>query len=76
MLLTCTEPGSGPGQNYVDLEAAVCWPNWDWKDAPMNWVPAHRETEEERQKGDKVINVCGCGTYLLRLQRILCRRMH
>lgn len=29
MLLTCTEPGSAPGQNCADLEAAVCWVNWD-----------------------------------------------
>lgn len=27
--LTCTEPGSAPGQNCVDLEAAVCWVSWD-----------------------------------------------
>lgn len=53
ILLTCTEPGNVPGQNYVDLEAVVCWLNWDWKAAPVNLVPAHKETKQRRQKGDK-----------------------
>ena len=46
-LLTCTEPGSVPGQNCVDLGAAVCWLNWDWKDPPMNWVPADKERDRK-----------------------------
>lgn len=50
MLLTCTEPGSVPGQNCVDLEAAVCWLNWDWKGPQLNWVPADKETVKENRE--------------------------
>lgn len=50
MLLTCTEPGSVPGQNCVDLVAAVRWLNWDWKDPLMNWVPADRERGTRRRE--------------------------
>lgn len=64
VFLTCTEPGSVPGQNYVDLEAAVCWLNWDWEAVPVNWVPAHR--------GDRGRD----GAYLFQLGRILCWQMH
>lgn len=60
VFLTCTEPGSVPGQNYVDLEAAVCWLKWDWEAVPVNWVPAHR--------GDRGRD----GAYLFQLGRILC----
>lgn len=49
-LLTCTEPGSVPGQNYVDLEAVVCWLNWDWKDPPVNWVPADKDSERGTER--------------------------
>lgn len=55
VLLTCTEPGSVPGQNCADLEAAVCWLKRDWKDPPMDWVPADKEAEEDEQKGKNII---------------------
>lgn len=64
VFLTCTEPGSVPGQNYVDLEAAVCWLNWDWEAVPVNWVPARR--------GDRGRD----GAYLFQLGRILCWQIH
>lgn len=66
-LPTCIEPGSVPGQNCVDLEPAVCWLNWDWKDPPMNWVPADKETN---------YHVSEHGMYLLQLLRKFCRQMH
>lgn len=47
LLLTCTEPGSVRGQNCVDLEAAVCWLNWDWRNPQMSWVPADKEISNE-----------------------------
>lgn len=52
---TCTEPGNVPGQNCVDPEAAACRLNWDRRDVPMDWGPAHKQqkrsqlTEDNRQ---------------------------
>lgn len=44
--LTCTEPGSVPGQSCGDLQAAECWLHWDWKTGPVDLVPEGKDRTE------------------------------
>lgn len=46
MVLTCTGPENAPAQNCVDLWAAACQLNWDWKDVPPNSIPATQSSRD------------------------------